>query len=382
MSFVDYICLLYNKRINIPLIILLLTINKAMSSKKLYKRISPFWIINLVGWSILLSVYLFLFYPNWVTNTNILKGLIITEVTGFLTTVILRCFYKKIKFQLRSFLVLSFFIIVGSTIASNIWYVVDTIFSIPIYGVHSLIDNMTLSIYLKQLWPKFYTMFLWSSLYFVIKFWIEWRKQEEQTEKAVLLAQNAQLQMLRQQVDPHFLFNTLSSLRSLVRDDQKKADDMILKISDFLRYSLESKKNNQVPLSEELEAIGHYLDIERVRFSKDLQAHFDIDPLANDFLVPSFIIHPLIENAIKYGMNTSPLPLIINLKAIITDNVLRFEITNSGHWSNNSTARDRAGLGLDNVKKRLQLADPDNKLLIEKKDGEVLVTLVIKGKSF
>ena len=111
----------------------------------------------------------------------------------------------------------------------------------------------------------------------MIKFWLEWTEQKKQTEQAILLAQSAQLQMLRYQVNPHFLFNSLSSLRALVRINQKKAEEMILQISKFLRYSLVTKKNNQVLLGEELEAIGHYFDIERVRFEDKLQIQLDID---------------------------------------------------------------------------------------------------------
>ena len=126
---------------------------------------------------------------------------------------------------------------------SHVWFIVDFIVSIPLQGFDYLFDNYyILNNYLKTIWAGFYTLILWSTLYFVIKFWLEWKTQKEQTEKAILLAQSAQFQMLRYQVNPHFLFNSLSSLRALVRENQKKAEDMILQISKFLTILVNEQK--------------------------------------------------------------------------------------------------------------------------------------------
>lgn len=352
-----------------------------MIRKKPEKRISLFWLANILGWIIFHIIHLINYHTGWTNSNNLLLLIIFNDIMGFIFTILLRYVYKHAKYQTYSFFRLAIFVIIGSIVTSNIWVltVLFAVLKIPFFELQVLIkNNISFMAYWKELWPKLYTMFFWSTLYFITKLWLDWREQKNKTEKAVLLAQNAQLQMLRQQVDPHFLFNTLSSLRTLVRKNQKKADEMILKISDFLRYSLETKKDNQVPLSKELEVIGHYLDIERVRFSEDLQVHYDISTKANDFIVPSFIIHPLIENAIKYGMNTSTLPLKITLRANVVNNILNFEITNSGHWDDSSKTKHKSGLGMDNVMKRLELANPDNKLLIKKNDDVVQITLLIK----
>jgi LytS/YehU family sensor histidine kinase len=187
--------------------------------------------------------------------------------------------------------------------------------------------------------------------------------------------------MLRYQVNPHFLFNALSSLRALVRINQKKAEEMILQISKFLRYSLVTKKNNQVLLREELEAIGHYFDIERVRFGDKLITQLEIDPKANDFLIPSFLIHPLIENAIKYGMDTSPMPLKISLMAKVAESVLQLDIINTGYWINEGEKRSNngTGIGLKNVKQRLDLAFPNrNSFKIIKEKNKVHIKIIME----
>jgi len=328
----------------------------AINSKKWYKQLSPFWVINISCWILLTIVYLLLYYPSLVINPKAAIGLTLTKFAGFLSSIALRYFYKKINYTSYSIVKLAIIGIVISIVASNLWFVIDFIISIPLHGLKYLTDTyLIFNSYLRTIWSGFFTLYFWSTLYFVIKFWLEWTEQKKQTEQAILFAQSAQLQMLRYQVNPHFLFNSLSSLRALVRINQKKAEEMILQISKFLRYSLVTKKNNQVLLREELEAIGYYFDIERVRFEDKLHIQLDIDPRANEFLIPSFLIHPIIENAIKYGMDTSPMPLEINLIAKVAGSVLQLDLINTGQWvkegekaSNNGT-----GIGLKNVKQRL-----------------------------
>lgn len=349
---------------------------------KWYKRLSPFWVINISGWFILTVIHLLLYYPDRLTESKVALGLILTKFTGFLCSIALRYLYKKVNYTSYSIVKLVLGGIIVSLLASHLWFVLDFIISVPLHGFKSFAETyFNFHKYLKTTWSGFFTLSFWSTLYFVIKFWIEWTEQKKQTEQAILLAQSAQLQMLRYQVNPHFLFNSLSSLRALVRLNHKKAEEMILQISQFLRYSLVTKKNNQVLLSEELDAIGHYFDIERVRFEDKLIIQLDIDPKANEFIIPSFLIHPIIENAIKYGMDTSPMPLKIQLKAKVASSVLQLDIINTGHWvdegekgSNNGT-----GTGLKNVKQRLDLAFPKrNSFSIIKKDNKVRIKIIIK----
>ena len=346
-----------------------------------YKRISPFWGINISGWTLLSLITLLIYYPSRLSEPKITIGLLLTKFTGFLASIAIRYFYKKIDYKSYSIIKLAIYGVITSLVASQFWFILDIIISIPLQGLDNMINHLSLNNYLRTIWSGFYTLYFWSTLYFVIKFWLEWTEQKKQTEQAILLAQSAQLQMLRYQVNPHFLFNSLSSLRALVRINQKKAEEMILQISKFLRYSLVTKKNNQVLLREELEAIGHYFDIERVRFGNKLHTRLEIDPKANEFLIPSFLIHPIIENAIKYGMDSSPMPLEINLIAKVAGSVLQLDIINTGHWvkegekvSNNGT-----GTGLKNVRQRLDLAFPNrNSFKIIKEENKVHIKIIIK----
>lgn len=343
---------------------------------------SPFWVINISGWLLLTLIYFLLYYPTQLKDPKIVIGLLLSRVTGFLCSIVLRYVYKKINYKSYSIIKLVLGGMFISLVASHLWFFLDFTVSIPLHGFKYLADSyFNLNVYLRTIWTGFFTLYFWSTLYFVIKFWLEWTEQKKQTEQAILLAQSAQLQMLRYQVNPHFLFNSLSSLRALVRINQKKAEEMILQISKFLRYSLVTKKNNQVLLKEELEAIGYYFDIERVRFGDKLHIRLDIDPKANEFFIPSFLIHPIIENAIKYGMDTSSMPLEISVGAKVAGSVLQLDIINSGHWieEGEKVSSNGTGIGLRNVKQRLELAFPNrNSFSIIKKDDRVHVKIIME----
>lgn len=222
----------------------------------------------------------------------------------------------------------------------------------------------------------------WSALYFSLKMYEQLVREKREAQQARLMAQSAQLEVLRYQLNPHFLFNTLSSLRALTTRNPKKAKDVVTKISEFLRYSLSGATEDQVPLSKEIEIIRHYIDIERIQYGKKLLVEINIDPLTEDVPIPIFLIHPLVENAVKHGMRTSPVPLRITLTTAMTDDEFCIEIINSGHWNEHSQtpAAFGTGTGLANVRKRLEHFYPNNhRLDILKHEDAVVVTIHLKS---
>ncbi|MCX6175744.1 MAG: histidine kinase [Ignavibacteriales bacterium] len=221
----------------------------------------------------------------------------------------------------------------------------------------------------------------WSGLYFGIKFWMEWVSQKEKTDNALLLVRNAQLEMLKYQLNPHFLFNTLSSLRALTSDENKKAKEIITKISEFLRYTLIEFHNNEVALSKEIEVIKNYLDIEKVRFEDELIVDFNIEPTAEVCQIPIFLIHPLVENAIKHGMHTSPIPLKIIISANMLGDFLNISVFNTGKWIERGE-NNHDGRGLENIKRRLEIYSPNqHDFQIIKNDESVQVKMSLKKKN-
>src|SRR5206468_3138547 len=131
---------------------------------------------------------------------------------------------------------------------------------------------------------------------------------------------------------PHFLFNALNSLRALIGEDSCKAREMVTELSGFLRYSLLPASVADVALGEELASLRQYLAIEQIRFERALDVTFSVEPAAERYRVPSFLLHPLAENAIKFGVRTSPMPLRLRVSARVAGNGLLIEMANTGAW--------------------------------------------------
>jgi two-component sensor histidine kinase len=201
----------------------------------------------------------------------------------------------------------------------------------------------------------------WSACYFAICNYRSLEKEKRDSLRANALAHQAQLEMLRSQVNPHFLFNALNSIHALVRENPDRAQVAIEKLSEFLRYSLTRSKVFEVPFSEEVEVLERYLALEKIRFEEKLSVSIAVDPQAKEIHVPGFLLHPILENSIKYGMQTSPMPLQIHVTAERKENFLRLLIANTGQWVNRedgALCEMGVGLGLKIVRQRLDQTFP------------------------
>jgi LytS/YehU family sensor histidine kinase len=228
-----------------------------------------------------------------------------------------------------------------------------------------------------------YVMFGWSALYFGIKYWQEWQAERERALQATALAQQAQLESLRYQLNPHFLFNALNSIRASIDEDGRRAKQMITEFSEFLRYSLLNTNAAAIPLRDELAAIRNYLAIEQIRFEDKLQVRYDVEPAAEEFRLPGFLLHPLVENAIKHGM-TQAAPLKLKIAARTQASRLRVEVANSGHLLTTRAAGTNGnglGIGLRNIRERLaQLYPGHSRFEIGETDGWVRAIIEIEKR--
>ncbi len=322
------------------------------------KNISLFWTLQIVGWSgYMLDRYLSAegrFFPVY----------FIYLVIACALTFALRPIYKIIWRRKPSVLLIGLTIIVCSIVAAYLWLIFgEIVFALvgirtfPVPEKQSLIFYLSDTFVVSLQHHKPFLFLSWSALYFGIKYWQSKKEEEENALKAESLAKEAELKMLRYQLNPHFLFNSLNSASALIAENPPRAERMINELSEFLRYSLVNTKTNTVTLKDEIEALRNYLNIEQVRFEEKLQVDFDIAPEAENFPLPNFLLHPLVENAVKYGMQTSELPLQIEIKAAKKNNTLVIEISNTGKW-HNSNGKNPSGegmrVGIENVKKRLE----------------------------
>lgn len=197
----------------------------------------------------------------------------------------------------------------------------------------------------------FVLILFWNAIYFTFHFFQKSRKQELNNLTLEASKNEIELKNLRSQLNPHFLFNSLNSIRALIELDPEKAKGAITKLSSLLRSSLIMGKEVLVDLEDELEMVNHYLELEKIRFEERLSVKWDTDPSLNKFKVPPFVLQMLVENAIKHGISN----LIEGGEVIIRtyrdkDNVC-IEVVNSGKLGENSDT----GIGIHNIKRRMEI---------------------------
>ncbi|PZQ57337.1 MAG: hypothetical protein DI570_19850 [Phenylobacterium zucineum] len=202
----------------------------------------------------------------------------------------------------------------------------------------------------------FWTFISWCALYFAIRYEEELKEKNLRLVSAQALAMDAQNRMLRYQINPHFLFNTLNALSSLIlAKENERAERVVLSLSSFLRHTLEKELPDKAPLADEIEAQRQYLLIEQARFEDRLNYVEDIPVELRDVLAPSLILQPLVENAVKYGVARSNAPVTIQIRAEADGGRLRLTVTDDGASTNGAQAPPKLGLGLENVRRRLDL---------------------------
>lgn len=349
--------------------------------KKLNKN-KLFWILNICGWSVLFLFILLVFYSNYLNNIITIIGLGITYLTGFLTSIGLRYIYRKIGYKNRSIILTTIWIILICILFSHLWFIIDALLSTLIVNSTVLSSNTFIRIE-GLITSRIPELVAWSGFYYIINLWYEWNSEKQRAEKADLLAHKAQLQMLRYQLNPHFLFNSLNTIKALVEEDKQKAKEVITELSEFLRYTLISKNFSNVPLKNELEAIKHYFEIQKIRYEEKLEVYYNIESSAEEFPVLSFFIYPIVENAVKYGMKTSELPLKIWITAKVLKDELEIIIENTGKWI---SEKDKimeidigTGTGIENVKARLENAFRKYfSFNIEQSEDKVIVKIKIR----
>ncbi len=222
-------------------------------------------------------------------------------------------------------------------------------------------------------------LFLVYVLYWAVKHRIEWNREREDKLKAESLAQEARWMMLSYQVNPHFLFNALNSIRALIGQNDEKARSIVTEMSEYFRYSLSIGHRTLVALGEEIKAVDSYLEIQKIRYPERIRVSKSIDESALQCLVPVFTVQTLIENAIKYGLKTHEGVVDIQIRIGHLEGKLRIRVANTGTLVDPlQKPGDEMGTqtGLENLKSRLSILDKDYRFMLEE-EGELVAATVI-----
>jgi sensor histidine kinase YesM len=201
------------------------------------------------------------------------------------------------------------------------------------------------------------------------------QENERRQNSAERLARDAELYNLRQQLQPHFLFNSLNSISALVCSEPEQARRMIQQLSEFLRGTIKKDEQSRVPLSEELEYLQLYLEIEKVRFGHRLSTVVESDEAARSLTIPSLLLQPIVENAIKFGLYDTTEAVEIRIAATAAQTDLVLEVTNPFDPETSSPRRG-TGFGLNSVQRRLYLLYARNDLLQTSVSGNLFTTII------
>lgn len=217
---------------------------------------------------------------------------------------------------------------------------------------HAYIQFLNDSIPWRAVTGIFYYL-LFIMFYYMILYYEDLQDKLKVEGEMQTLVKEAELNALKSQINPHFLFNSLNSISSLTISDPDKAQEMVIKLSDFLRYSLSHDKDEKTSLKQEFENTKRYLDIEKVRFGHRLNFVWKVPDNCINFEIPNMILQPLIENSIKHGVYHSTEEVLIELNCKKNNDFVIIEITND--YDPEATKKVGHGIGLTNIRKRLHL---------------------------
>ncbi|TMM48263.1 sensor histidine kinase [Qipengyuania marisflavi] len=327
-----------------------------------------FWNLQLAGWGGTALLRAMSALANG-QPADFLVIILIATITGFSLSLILAVIYNRLIKQQP-------LVTWGITALSLVLAV----------GVYAFVDSWVLELARPTSDSGFARLFVgiyfidltllgaWSALYYAINFFLQVEEQTDRLERLEAQATSAQLAMLRYQLNPHFLFNTLNSISTLVLLKRTEpANAMLTRLSSFLRHTLVTEPGGKVTVAQEVETLKLYLDIERMRFEDRLRTDFSVESEAAAARLPSMLLQPLVENAIKYGVSVLEEGAEITLMAQIVGPRLRVTISDSGPGVHvggvegglpavmaTHKRRDSTGVGLANIRDRLAQAYGDD----------------------
>lgn len=242
------------------------------------------------------------------------------------------------------------FHIIAASILCGIWLTI----SYAIFKSFNILSNDYLQNSIPTKVFAGYLMYIILLMFFyTVNYYQSLREKIKKEAEYKALIREAELQALKSQINPHFLFNSLNSISSLTVSNPKKAQEMVINLSTFMRYSLMHNEKEIVSFSRELDNIKLYLSIEKVRFGRKLNAEFEIEANCLDAEIPNMILQPLFENAIKYGVYETTDQVTIKTTCVCEGNALRITICND--YDASSVKRKGEGIGLRNIRKRMEI---------------------------
>ncbi len=339
---------------------------------------SPFWAFQIVGWSLLflatLGVNLLRGNDHW--STFILA--FVLAAGGLASTSIYRRYIKRKDYATASIRGLIMPLLIGSLITSLLW-------TIPLlltqYLIETYVEDQSLGYGMNTLWltalNNYFVVLLWAIVYFAWHYFRLAQTARLERYRSEMAARDAQLNTLKGQINPHFMFNALNNIRALMLEDVPRSREMITKLADLLRYSMNMSEQREVSVADEITVVNDFFELCKIQFEDKLRYSVRVAPEAEQCAIPPMIIQILVENSVKHGVSATASGGEVHVTVHLNDAHLIIEVSNTGHWqAPTNERRENNGIGLPNVRRRLRLLYGDQAQLHLREENNHIIARI------
>ena len=351
----------------------------------MFTKKTAYWLLNIAFWSLITGLMAFAYW----FNDNELKLKNWQFIMDFTIVLLLSIFYThQLKRSINRFIQfdnlkgIDVFKILGLLIASILLFYITYSLYIQfvyhfIYDRADIFDHDSQGLKGNLIFIINYSIYflVWAGFYVAVKGLVELNNGRETRLQLESNLKESQLNTLKGQINPHFMFNSLNNIRGLMLEDVDRARNMLTSLSETLRYSLTKSDSNAIALEDELEMVENYIEISKIQFEDRLEFHTNIDKSTLNIQIPPMIIQMLVENATKHGISNLKEGGNISLSTTLKTNQLLIEVANTGRLSQ---SKDSTQLGLKNIEKRLELLYGEAATFnLKEKENQVIATIKI-----
>lgn len=348
---------------------------KSYNAESTVKRKNLYWISQSSGWGLFIIANIVIISSIDSISLKRIILWVLLGIVGLAASHVYRYYIKKHNWSNLPLKKIAPRVIAGS-------FVTGLLIFIPVFFAGHLLQvdrdtqHLTASIAASIL-NLTSVMLVWSLIYFAIHYFENSKKAEIETLIFEAAVKDFELKTLKAQLNPHFMFNAMNSIRALIEEDPQNAKDAITKLSNLMRYTLRIERTETVPLADELKTIQDYLDLEKIRFEERLQYNITSTPSADRVEIPPMMVQTLVENGIKHGISKLTQGGKIDLNASTNDSTLLIQIRNNGQF-NEEALKNSHGFGVSNTKHRLSLLYGENASLTLTNENNNTVLALLK----
>jgi two-component system LytT family sensor kinase len=329
-----------------------------------------YWITQLIGWLTYFTVNFFFFYV--VSAKDILFHLLLIP-SAILLTHAFRYFIIKNNWLQKPVFIQITIAVAASLLLSPVFIAIQFVLNTLIFETAQKLTIFSFSQSLINFW---FVFFVWSVLYFSFHYIRNYRKAEIQQLKMQGSLKEAELNKLKSQLNPHFMFNAMNSIRALIDENPQKAKEAVTQLSNILRQTLTLEKNKLISFDDEMTLVKDYLALEKIRFEERLNYSFHLDESSSQYKIPPMLLQTLVENAIKHGISKLTEGGIVDITTKQIENKkLQIEIINTGDY--NPDANPQSGYGLENTRNRLAFVFADDASFLIANENHTVKTQIV-----